>query len=97
MRLLYVTVTLVSAFMGFVALEAKPIEANNSVKATRAVPQTRQIVTRQTEYYEPETAQPQTQVYCSQKSCCPGNSTCTSASCRAGKSQCSGKSCGCGK
>lgn len=97
MRLLYVAVAIVSAFTGYVALEAKPIEVKSSVKAVRPVLHAREVVTRQAEYYEPESNHTQVQAYVSQKSCCPGNSSCTNTSCRTGKSQCSGKSCGCGR
>lgn len=95
MRLLYVGVALVSAFTGFVALEAKPIDTNSSAKATRPAKLSRDIVTRQTQYYEPEATKVQAQSW--RSSCCPGNSSCTNPACSIGKSQCSGKSCGCGK
>lgn len=97
MRLLYVAVAIVSAFTGYVALEAKPIEVKSSVKAVRPVLHARVVVTRQAEYHEPESAHTKVQAYAAQKSCCPGNSSCTNTSCRTGKSQCSGKSCGCGR
>jgi len=97
MRLLYVAVAIVSAFTGYVALEAKPIEVNSSVKFARPVQQAKEFVTRQAEYYEPGPSHARVQAYASQKSCCPGNSSCTNTSCRTGKSQCSRKSCGCGR
>lgn len=97
MRLLYVAVAIVSAFTGYVVLEAKPIEVRSSVKAVRPVLHAKEVVTRQVECYEPESTHIQLQASASQKSCCPGNSSCTNISCRSGKSQCSGKSCGCGR
>jgi len=96
MRLLYVAVALISAFMGYVALEAKPIESNNLSKAVRHVIQARDVITRQTDYSESEVTQPHIQACCSQKSCCPGPSACSSASCRTGKSTCRGNACTCG-
>ncbi len=95
MRLLYVAVALVSALMGYVALEAKPIDTKSSVKVSRPVLQTREIVTRQTEYYEPEPVPVKAPSW--RSSCCPGNPKCTNSSCSTGKTQCSGKTCGCGK
>ncbi len=97
MRLLYVAVAIVSAFTGYVALEAKPLEVTSSVKAARHVKQAKGTVTRQADYYDAETADTKLQACDSQKSCCPRESSCTNTSCRSGKTQCSQKSCGCGR
>lgn len=97
MRLLYVAVAIFSAFTGYVALEAKPIEAHSKAKSARSVQQAKEIVTRQADYYEPEPTYTQVNAYAAQKPCCQGNTSCANHSCRTGNSRCSGKSCGCGK
>ncbi len=86
MRLLYVAVTLISALVGFMAIEAKPTAAKASAKAVRPVAQAKESVAR-SQSLSPN----QTEACCTDESCCPGNSPCTGKSCGAGKSCCKGK------